>query len=548
MLHSTDKKNTREMLQRSRAALLKKFCRDEDGSILIMALFLLITMLIMGGMAVDFMRFESRRAMLQSVTDRAVLAAASLDQSEDGEVIIYDFFEKADHEGTIVGTPFVEKINGSSTVRVNSAIDVSTIYLRMIGIDYLVAPAESSAIQGTGNVEVSLVLDISGSMGNNVTVTQAVVDADGNQIINDDGTVSTETVTRTKMQLLQKAASNFVDALLIEDFKDQISINLIAYSQQVALDDDLYKALRTTPDSINTEGKLGSTYGVLDGGAYTTSNDSYTAPADGSPIDISWADGLDIHVNPSRCVDFTEADFTSTAFDLSRTYDQVEYFEHFRSFDSGIDFPVCPQEEFESILLLSQDADELKRRINLLRPTSFTSIHLGVKWGISLLDPALQPVLANITSIDEQFRGSRPANVGSGDTVKFLVVMTDGVNVASRRLRDNAYDSYEERARWAEHPFDYWRENIADPVNPNRGNFTFNPGSATQFDTWMETLCNDAKASMSIYTIAMGAGSGADKIAKCASQPSYAFKTEAGGIDDIFNTIAERITALRLAL
>ena len=555
MLHSTDATSKLELLKKSRVAFLKQFGRDEDGSIIVMTLVLLIVMLVLGGMAVDFMRFESRRALLQSVADRAVLSAASLDQSLDGEEVIIDFFAKADHDGMIVGRPTVEKVpgTGSSFVSVDSRIDVNTFYLRLIGIDTLTAPARAEAVQGTGNVEISLVLDISGSMGNNVTVDEPVLDADGDPLLNADGDVITQTVTRTKMYLLQQAASQFVDDLLIEDFEDQISINLIAYSQQVALDDDLYKALRTTPDSINTAGKIGSTYGVITDGYATTSDDSYTAPADGTPIDITWADGLDINVNPARCVDFDAADFNNTAFDINQLYRQVEYFEHYSSNDAGIDFPVCPEEEFESILLLSQDATELKRRINLYRPTSFTSIHLGVKWGISLLDPALRPILSNIESIDDSFQGVRPADY-SGDTIKFLVVMTDGVNVDSRRILPAAYDTYEERERWAEYPYQYWRGNVASPQWPSHNTLTHNPGSATQFNTWMETLCNDAKSSMTIYTIAMGAGDGAAEIAKCASQPSYAFSTsvtnspDEPGIGQIFSTIADRITALRLTL
>ena len=64
------------IFKRSRVAFLKQFGRDEDGSIIVLTLLLLFGMLIVGGMAVDFMRYESRRAQLQSVSDRAVLAAA----------------------------------------------------------------------------------------------------------------------------------------------------------------------------------------------------------------------------------------------------------------------------------------------------------------------------------------------------------------------------------------------------------------------------------------------------------------------------------------
>ena len=140
------------------------FGRDERGGITILTLILLVVMLVLGGMAVDFMRFESQRAQLQSVADRAVLAAAELDQTLDSEQVVVDFFRSAGLEHTIIGTPKVVDNSNSRTVSVDTQIDVDTFYLRLIGIDTLRAPARSAATEGVGKVEISLVLDISGSM------------------------------------------------------------------------------------------------------------------------------------------------------------------------------------------------------------------------------------------------------------------------------------------------------------------------------------------------------------------------------------------------
>ncbi|MEX0365434.1 MAG: TadE/TadG family type IV pilus assembly protein, partial [Ruegeria sp.] len=45
------------------------------------ALFLFITILAITGLGVDLMRFERNRSILQYTVDRAVLAAADLDQT-----------------------------------------------------------------------------------------------------------------------------------------------------------------------------------------------------------------------------------------------------------------------------------------------------------------------------------------------------------------------------------------------------------------------------------------------------------------------------------
>ena len=149
---------------RWRIRYLHAFGRDEDGSVIIMTILLLVTMLIMGGMAVDFMRYEARRATLQSVSDRAVLAAARLNQTLDSRDVVEDYFAKAGFPNALVGAPIVVDNGNSRTVTVRSALDVNTFYLRLAGMDRLTAPARSSATEGVGKVEISLVLNISGSM------------------------------------------------------------------------------------------------------------------------------------------------------------------------------------------------------------------------------------------------------------------------------------------------------------------------------------------------------------------------------------------------
>jgi len=81
----------------SRQDPIENFKTDEDGSLSIMSLFLIPMMLILGGMAVDYMRFESERALVQDTADRAALAAANLEFTNTGEgpARVNDFFAKA---------------------------------------------------------------------------------------------------------------------------------------------------------------------------------------------------------------------------------------------------------------------------------------------------------------------------------------------------------------------------------------------------------------------------------------------------------------------
>ena len=62
-------------------ALSSRFAKEEDGMITIFACFMILMMLMVGGIGVDMMRHEMERTRLQAVSDRAVLAAADLDQT-----------------------------------------------------------------------------------------------------------------------------------------------------------------------------------------------------------------------------------------------------------------------------------------------------------------------------------------------------------------------------------------------------------------------------------------------------------------------------------
>ena len=139
-----------------------RFGRDEDGSVIVFTLFILVLMLVVSGMAVDFMRFESRRSMLQGTVDRAVLAAADLDQTLDPAAVVQDYFDINGFGDALVGTPAIVDDGSYRSVSATGVITLDTYFLRLIGMDTMNASATSTAIEGVGNIEVSLVLDVSG--------------------------------------------------------------------------------------------------------------------------------------------------------------------------------------------------------------------------------------------------------------------------------------------------------------------------------------------------------------------------------------------------
>ena len=489
---------------RSRAAFMKRFAKDEDGSIIIMSLLLLVSMLIIGGMAVDFMHFEAERAELQSVSDRAVLAAAELGQEIDPADVVIDYFEKAGYGGAIVGAPVVNSSISSRSVRVNSRVDMNTFFLKLINIDQLTAPAAAGAIEGVGEIEISLVLDVSGSMRENVWV-------NGQQ--------------KTRISLLKTAASNFIDEVLTADTRDRVSVNLVMYSAHVNVGNDIFNRMRVNVDTATSYG-----------GTFR---------------------------NPSRCIDFITTEYNTTALNTTRSYQQVETVDLIT--DQYTPNPnsarqICPSASQNGIIALSQDADQLKAAINSLQPLTNTSIFMGMKWGTALLDPSTRSLLGTgVSSVDPVFAGVRPYDFASGTStseaqaLKYVVLMTDGENVPQPRMRRNRYDTYSEMNGYLNYSYLYWLYNRATSTERS-GIYTWDDIAPVTYtndeaDNWLDANCTAAKdEGIRVFTIAMGATTrGNTAMDKCATQGDY-YATQGAALNEIFEDIAKQITDLRLNL
>jgi hypothetical protein len=558
------------------------------------------------------MRYETERTRLQSVSDRAVLAAANLNQEIPAAQVIQNFFEVEGLAGAITtdlnDPDSVARGEANSTITIRSQVEIDTFYLWMVGVDTLRAPASSSAIQGTGDVEVSLVLDISGSMGNSMRGDVFAVDSDNDFVYYGEGhpnagqnVIAETNASRTRMFFLQQAAKQFVADLLLPEYEDSVSINLVAYSAHVALSDELYMALKTTPDSINENGDLGSSFSVITDGYsapaqyvyvgagdvpvirvddlgneidgdstygrwvlaeknslgnyvdYTGSTEPTLSGIDDSVIDLTWTDGIPFYKNPSRCVTFDQADYETVTFDPDRIYEQVPYAQITRSWGTfNVARAQCPAQDFQGIVLMSQDVDELQDTIDQYVPTLTTSIHRGMKWGVNLLDPGIRDVVARIPSVDPAFRGTRPSDYNNGTTSKYVVIMTDGQTYSSRGVVPEHYDEYEERVGFSKYTAGRWAGSDGNG-STTYWNMTESIGSETVLNRdYLAEICDAAASKVTdVYTISMGVQN--QTMTNCASKPGNAFRStitndpDEPGMSEIFSRISNQITALRLS-
>ncbi|MFV0359614.1 pilus assembly protein TadG-related protein [Tropicimonas sp.] len=175
---------------------------------LVFSLFILLAMLLAIGMAIDTARVELDRARLQTVTDNAILAAADLEQGLDPTEVVNDYYRKAGLENYHT-EPVVESSPTFRTVSATARSVVPTLLMKMVGIHSLVAPAAGTATESMSDVEIALVLDVSGSM--------------------DD-------TTPTRISLLKPAARSFIDTVTRqEDDPGTTVVSIVPFSSQVSL-------------------------------------------------------------------------------------------------------------------------------------------------------------------------------------------------------------------------------------------------------------------------------------------------------------------------
>jgi hypothetical protein len=389
------------------AARLRRFVRNEDGNMVVFGVLLSLTMMMIGGLSIDLMRQEKARTAIQQTLDRGVLAAASLNQPLDPIDVLTDYFAKAGLDGLLNTTDVQTEQDGITGVDLTSdyrlvtamaGTTVPPLFVQLIGQGGLIANASATAEQKKSDVEISLVLDVSGSMAEAPS----------------SGSI-------TKLENLKIAAKDFVTAMMVNIGPDRVSINLIPYNGQVNLGPDAFAAFSTT----DTHGKPeafcidlpAAQYTTKDGTTNlvtTTINMATSYPQAAFADTYAWADTI----NPDANL------YTNTKEDMPPPYQDAD------GYYSGM---FCQPEQETYVEAFSNDEAALHARIDALIPVGHTSIDVGMKWGVGLLDPSTQGLTTSLIGagkVSAEMSG-RPHAYDAADVLKAVVLMTDGENQPS---------------------------------------------------------------------------------------------------------------------
>ncbi|MHA6296896.1 TadE/TadG family type IV pilus assembly protein [Devosia sp. CAU 1758] len=186
--------------------MFDRFLRDRDGNVAIIVALLIMPMLVLAGGATDIARYEAHRAQLQDGIDRAVLAAASLSQTVPVETTVADYLKTlAFVDDVVLDYDYAISIN-TRIIKVTASYEMPTGFLPLINITDLPIIVTATAQERRSNLEISLILDVSGSM---------------------------RFGSPMKIGLLRPAAKQFIDAMLTPANAPTTSISIVPYAGSV---------------------------------------------------------------------------------------------------------------------------------------------------------------------------------------------------------------------------------------------------------------------------------------------------------------------------
>ncbi|MEM6305592.1 MAG: pilus assembly protein TadG-related protein [Pseudomonadota bacterium] len=478
-------------------AHLNLFRTREDGSMTIFACFMIVIMIMVGGIGVDLMHNEMQRTRLQGVSDRAVLAAADLDQQLAPEAVVNDYFVKSGMGDYVSSVQVTNPDSANRTVSVEAFKAQNTQFMGYLGVDTLPVPASATAAEVARNVEISLVLDISGSMR-----------------------------FSNRMNSLRPAAQDFIDIVMEDDGAERTSVTLVPYAGQTNPGPFMFErmnAMRRPPQALDES--MGGIPEHLSHGEL----DEDAEGGQGSDPDIRY-----VFPNVSSCLELEPADFTHDRLPVGGT-EQTAHFMNWAIASDVMDWGWCPQDQ-TAIQYFSNDAEGLKNMIGTMRMHDGTGTHYAMKYAVAMLDPSSRAdvsALAGAGLASPDFVG-RPASYSDDGTVKYIILMTDGQITQQVRPIDAMDD-----------------DNPTIELNEGRGSDRTQLTAASTNVASFFAQCDLAKGQtprpVIVYTIAFEApGTPEAQMRECASSPSHFFRADSGNIDDVFEAIGRQIRQLRL--
>ena len=514
-------------LMRRAARKARAFLRAENGGIAVQFAFLALPVSVLAFGMVDINRASVSKKDLQDALDAATLIAArstaTTNTSVDavGDAALAGQLTGHLTDATLVSSSFT--LNGS-TVHGVASLKLTPIVANLWLNTDMTVGATSDVVRSQDKLEVALVLDNTGSMGQN------------NKLVN-----------------LKNAANGFIDELSAaaarSTLTNPIKIGIVPFGQTVKIagtttEVNTYKTAAwmdvngNAPASkeifwSNSTNGLGAVQnrftlfqnmGVTWGGCVESRAAPYdvqdTAPTSGTPATqitpYFWPDEVDGDYNANN--DYI-GDGASNGWSWQRRQGNTAKYN--TSASGGTSSGPNKNCATTSLMRLSTNWTALKAKVNSMVATGETHIPIGAAWGWFVLSP------------NAPFADGVPYT--QQDTTKVMVIMTDGENTYS-------YDNDNNNSNYDGYGF-IWQNRTGTTSN----NETTRTAA---IDARLTLLCTNAKAAgIVIYTVRVEVTTGTSALLQgCASSPDKFYNVQdSSNLTGVFSSIAGSIQNLRIS-
>ncbi|WP_157967726.1 vWA domain-containing protein [Cohaesibacter intestini] len=484
----------------------RSFAKDESGAIAIIFALTLIPILLLIGVAIDYSRIALDRSEVQTALDAATLAAVKkvgiLNDSEIRSMI--GAYVVANTPNSIkTNIDVVEIKRNPNALRVQASGETKTTFMLLADVEKADFKADSSAVASDKSIEVSLVLDNSGSMGG------------------------------SRLWALKNAAKELVTILEEnQQNSEDLSIGIVPFNHLVRLDSndtsrswlDKDASASIHRNNLPPKSKRFDLFSILKD-PYTYKAEEWegcvearkhpqdikdTAASSGNPETFFQPFFYPDTREPNNRYDNSYNDYLpKNDYPSGMTWTQKKkygwYYKQKFSKGRGPNYSCYVQR----ILPLTTNMNTVRSHINSLSANGNTNIHLGTIWGLRLLS--------------QQAPYSQGKSYDDDENVKFMIVMSDGANTYG------GYQAY----GWA-----------AD------GRISGSGSTTSEMNKRTLEACTAAKdKEVIVYTIAYGnIGSSTTKMLRdCATLPENAFTPQStSDMINVFKEIAAALNVIRL--
>jgi Flp pilus assembly protein TadG len=476
-------------------SVFKKLLSNESGNAAIVTGMAAIPMVLILGSAVDFERASNLHTELQSSVDSAAIYAATLQEPNSTILTTKSkpYFEANFKADGATELPTYTAVNNGNSVTVTASVPSRNAFMALAGVPTTTVGARAVVFKTGINLEVSLVLDNTGSMGWTNPKT-------GNDSIDD----------------LKAAATSFVDKVMPTVQGDYYTkIAAIPYNVGVNVG---------TPAAANTARGTVTTGTSTTPGSENYKFESLKWPGRGGCSNGSGPNGYCYNTAAlTNCV--TERTGVNAFNDIGPTISPL-----------GRQYAVSGQNNGCNVTPyrpLSTSKTDLNATIAAMSASNNTVGQIGIAWGWYTLSPnfgifsgeSIPTSYANLAS-------ATPPPSNPLKTKKIMILMTDGEY-------NSAYADGVMSGKLG-----YVNYTTSNVINKD-------PDNGDPF-VQSKAMCNAIKAKgIELYVITFQLDKSkterVDLVEKCATDANHILDADTTSLDIAFNTIANQIQEMRIA-